>query len=186
MQKLWQKKLKLTYSKDVFDIVQFGSSVMEGSNPADIDIAIIFNKIPIANQLNQAQEIKRQIQKISKLPIHVKSFDLYSLFDISNFAKENILFYGKSLLSKDFFSKKLGFNPKLQIFYSLKGLKKRDKIRFNYMINGKKGKYGLLKKYGGELLSPGLIEIDPTYEDIFVISIKKFISKFKLKKILFI
>ena len=49
MQKLWQTKLKLQYSKEVLDIVQFGSSVLEESNPKDIDIAVIFDKTPIKN-----------------------------------------------------------------------------------------------------------------------------------------
>lgn len=184
-QKLWQEKLKLTYSKDVFDIVQFGSSVAEGKKPSDIDITVIFYKIPLKEQLEQTQEIKRQLQKISELPIHVKSFDLYSFFDESNFARENILFYGKSLLSGNYFSKKLGFSPKLQIFYSLKKLKKKDKIKFNYMLSGKGGKYGLLKQYGGRLVSPGLIEIGPEYEIIFIEAIKNITPEFKVKKILY-
>ena len=181
--RLWLKKFKLSYSKDVFDIVQFGSSVMEDSKSNDIDIAVIFQKIPLNEQLNQAQEIKKQLQKISELPIHIKSFGLYSFFDSSNFAKESVLLYGISLISKDFFSKKLGLTPKIQILYSLKDLKKKDKIRFNYMVNGKKGKYGLLKKYGGELICPGLIEINPLCENLFVDSIKKFTSKFNINKI---
>lgn len=184
-QKLWQKKLKLNYSKDVYDIVQFGSSVIEEKIPSDIDIAIIFKKIPLKDQLIQAQKIKKQLQKISKLQIHTKSYDLYSLFDKSNFAKENILFYGKSLLYQDYFSKKFGFSPRLQIYYFLKDLKKKDKIRFNYLLNGKKGKYGLLRKYKGKLLKPGLIEIFPEYEEIFTKSIKKLITNFELRKILF-
>ena len=53
MRFLWQKKPELNYSKDVFDIVQFGSSVKEGENPNDLDIAVIFNKIPLKEQLNQ-------------------------------------------------------------------------------------------------------------------------------------
>ena len=180
--KLWLKKFRLDYSKDIFDIVQFGSSVMEDSKSNDADIAVIFQKIPLNEQLNQAQEIKKQLQKISELPIHIKSFDMYSFFDISNFAKENIFFYGISLISKEFFSKKIGLTPKIQISYSLKDLEKKDKIRFNYMLNGKKGKYGLLKKYGGGLICPGLIGISPLHEDIFVNSIKKFISNFKVNK----
>lgn len=183
MQKLWLKKLKLGYSKDVFDIVQFGSSVMENSSPNDIDIAVIFQKIPLKDQLDQAQEIKKQLQKESNIPIHIKSFDLYSLFDEANFAKEGILFYGKSLIYKDYFMNRLGLNPRIQISYSLEKLEKKDKIRFHYMLRGKKGEYGLLKKYGGELLKPGLIEIYPEYEDIFVTSIKKTLSSFKSKKI---
>jgi len=184
-QKLWLKKLKLSYSKEVFDIVQFGSSVMEDSKPNDVDVAVIFQKIPMKEQLNQAQEIKKQLQKFSEFPIHIKPFDLYSFFDESNFAKDNILFYGKSIISGNYFSQKLGLMPKIQIVYSLKNLKKKDKIKFNYMLNGKGGKYGLLKRYGGELTSPRVIEISPEQEGIFINSIKKLISEFKVKKILY-
>lgn len=184
-QKLWLRKLKLIYSKDIFDIVQFGSSVIEGSKPNDIDIAAIFNKIPLKEQLNQAQKIKKQLQKYLELPIHITSFDLYSFFDSSNFAKESILFYGRSLISGDYFPKRFGLNSRIQIFYSLKNLKKKDKVRFNYMLNGKKGEYGLLREYGGALVKPGLIEIYPEFEDIFVSSIKKITSEFKLRKVLF-
>lgn len=183
IQRLWLRKLKLKYSKDVFDVVQFGSSVVEGNDPKDIDVCVIFNKIPLKEQLIQAQNIKKQLQKISELPIHIKSFDLYSFFDKANFSKENILFYGKSIIYKDYFVKKLGFSPKIHIYYYLKNLKKKDKIRFNYMLNGKGGKYGLLRKYQGRLLRPGLIEIMPEYENIFVKSIKKIISSFQIRKI---
>lgn len=184
MQKLWQEKLKLNYNKEVLDIVQFGSSVIEEKIPNDIDIAVIFNKISLKEQLNEAQEIKKQLEKLSEKPIHINSFDLYTLFDKSNFAKENILFYGKSLINKDNFAKRFGLNPKIQIYYSLQKLRKKDKIRFNYMLNGKKGEYGLLRKYNGSLLKPGLIEINPEFEDIFVNAIKEFKTEFKTKKLL--
>jgi len=184
MQKLWLKKPKLKYNHDIFDIVQFGSSVEEEKKPNDLDIAVIFNQIPIKDQLNQAQEIKRQLEKISEIPIHITSFDLYSLFNSSNFAKESILFLGKSLIFGDNFSKRFGLSPKIQIYYSLQNLKKKDKIRFNYMLNGRGGEYGLLREHKGELLKPGLIEIDPEYENIFINSIKEFDIKFKVKKIL--
>jgi len=182
MQKLLQKKLKLNYSKDVFDIVQFGSSIIEGRAPNDLDIAVIFYKIPLKDQLNQAQKIKKQIQENVDISVHVNSFDLYSLFDKSNFAKESVLF-GKSLISGNYFSERFGFNPRVQIAYSLKSFEKKDKVRFNYMLNGKGGAYGLLRKYNGVLLNPGLIEILPDYEEIFVKSIKKITSDFKSKKI---
>jgi len=184
IQKLWLKKPKLSYSKDVLDIIQFGSSVMEDTAPNDTDIAVIFQKISLKNQLDQAQKIKKQLQKHSELPIHIKTFDLYTFFNEANFAKEGILFYGKSLISKDYFSKKLGFNPRIHISYSLKNLEKKDKVRFHYMLKGRKKEYGLLKKYGGDLLNPGLIEIYPEYENVFIKSIKKLTSEFKLKKIL--
>ena len=183
MQKLWQEKLKLTYSKNVIDIIQYGSSVIEGSEPKDLDISVFYNKIPLKDQLNESQEIKNQLQKHADLPIHIKSFDLYSFFDKANFAKEVILFYGRSLISKDYFSKNFGLTPKLHIFYSLDKLKKKDKIRFHYMLKGKGGKYGVLREYGGKLIRPGMIEILSEHEKIFIDLIKKHISSFELRKV---
>lgn len=183
--KLWLKKLTLYYSKNIFDIVQFGSSVKEGKKPNDVDIAIIFNSLPLKDQLNESQEIKKQLQKISLLPIHIKSFDLYSFFNSGNFAKEDILFYGKSLIYGDYFAKRFGLTPKIQISYSLIKLKKSEKIKVNYTLNGKQGSYGLLRKYGGKLIKPGLIEISPEHNDIFIEAIKKLTNDVNSKAILY-
>ncbi|HRZ85894.1 MAG TPA: hypothetical protein P5277_03875 [Candidatus Paceibacterota bacterium] len=182
MQKLWQKKLKLTYSKEVIDIVQFGSSLFESKKPNDIDIAIIFNKIPVKEQLIEIQKIKKQLEIYSDLPIHIISFDLYSFFDENNFAKNDILFYGLSLISQDFFSKRFDLKPSLQIAYSLLKLKKKDKVRLHYALKGKNKKYGLLNKYHGLLISPGLIEVNPLYEETFVTAIKKITPNIKIKR----
>ena len=185
MLKLWQKKLKLKFSRDIFDIVQFGSSILEGRSPNDLDIAVIFNKIPLKEQLNQAQNIKVQIGKEAQnILVHAKAFDFYSLFDKSNFSKNNIFFSGKSLISGDYFCKRFGFTSKVQIRYSLKNLKKKDKVRFNYLINGRMGKYGLMKKYGGRLLCPGLIEVPPEFEEIFIVSMKEITNKLEVSRVL--
>ncbi len=184
MQKKLQKKHKLNYSLDVFDIVQFGSSVLDNSNPSDIDIAVIFKAIPLKQQLEEAQKIKKQLENKFDAPIHIKSYDIYSFFDRGNFAREGILFYGKSLIFEGYFAEALGLIPKIQIFYSLINLKKKDKVRFNYLLNGKGGEYGLLRKYNGALLKPGLIQINPEHKNIFISSIKKIISDFEIKNIL--
>ena len=185
MQKKSQKKLKLVYSKDIIDIIQFGSSVIEGTTPKDIDIAVIYNKINLKEQLEESQKIKKQLQEKFEIPIHVKSYDLYSLFDKGNFAGNSIIFYGKSLISKDYFSKFFKLMPKIQIKYILMDLQKKDKIRFNYLLNGKKGQYGLLRKYQGKLISPGIIEIFPEYEKIFTENLKKITPSFEVRKIFY-
>lgn len=191
MQKLWLKKPKLNYSSDVLDIVQFGSSIFEIENldldnstlPRDIDIGVIFNKIPIKEQLEQSQRIKNQLQKKTNLKIDIKSYDLYSLLDKSNFAREGILFYGKSLISGENFAKKFGLIPKLRIKYNLSKLKKKDKVRFNYSLSGKQKKYGLLRKYKGELISPKIIEISPEYEKIFLKKLKSITKTLEIKRV---
>jgi len=183
MLKLWQKKLKLSYSKDVVDIVQFGSSIFENSEPKDIDIAVIFQKISLKEQLEERQNIKNQLQKQIELPVHIESFDLYSLFDKGNFARGGILFYGKSIISGKNFSENFGLVPKIVISYVLKDLEKKDKVRFNYLLNGKKGSYGLLRKYGGGIIYPGAVETLPENEKIFLDKMKKITDKIKIERI---
>ena len=184
MQENLPKRLNLSYSKDVFDIVQFGSSVLVGIAPNDFDVAVIFFKIPLKEQLEEAQRIKRQIETKTKLQVHIKAYDLYSFFDKSNFAKEGILFYGKSVISGEPFAMKFSLSPKLQIHYNLSNLKKKDKVKFNYLLNGKQGEYGLLRKYGGKILRPGLVEISPEHEKIFIGEMKKITSELELRKVL--
>tara|TARA_Y100000310_G_C20573782_1_gene759416 strand:- start:509 stop:1081 length:573 start_codon:yes stop_codon:yes gene_type:complete len=187
MLKLSQKKPKLVYSNDVIDVVQFGSSVIEGRSPNDLDIAVIYNKILLKEQLIESQKIKRQLEKLTDLKIHIKSFDYYSLLRASNFARESIIFNGISLINNDYFSKSLfSFEPKLQIYYSLNKFEKKDKIRFNYLINGKKKSYGLLRKYDGKIVKPGLLEIPPEYEEIFIDALDNFKVDYKIKKTFFV
>ena len=183
MQKLWQKKQRLNYSKNVLDIVQFGSSVLEESNPNDLDIAVIFNNFPLKDQIKEAHEIKKQIEKLTNLPVQIESFDFESFFAKGNFARQGILFYGKSLLTGKYFAENFGLAPKLRISYVLKDLQKKDKVKFNYLLSGKKGSYGLLKKYGGKLIYPGVIETFPENEKIFVEKMKKITSKINIEKI---
>lgn len=184
MQNYWQKRPELGYNKNIIDIVQFGSSVIEGKKPNDIDFAVIFKNISIKEQLNISQEIKLKLQKMAALPIHIISLDLYSLFNEGNFAKEGILIFGKSLISGKYFANKLGLLPKVHISYWLSDKSKKDKVRFNYLLNGKGKKYGLLRKYGGKILKPGLVEIEPCYENIFVEEIKKATPNFKVRRFL--
>jgi len=182
MQKLWQTKLKLSYSNEVLDIAQFGSSVLEESSPNDIDIAVIFDKTPIKMQLEERQKIKKQIQELTELPVHIESFDVSSLFNESNFAREGILFYGKSLLNGKNLSEKFGIIPKLRISYILNNLKKKDKVRFNYLLNGRGGNYGLLKKYGGKIIYPGVLETSPENENLFLDKMKKITNRIKVER----
>jgi hypothetical protein len=183
MQKLWQLKPKLNYKKDVIDIVQFGSSIYDEKKANDLDIAVIFQNIELKEQLEQAQQIKKQIQLLSELPVHINSFSYYSLLDSSNFAKENILINGKSIITGESFVKIFGLTPKIQIYYSLEKLKKKDKVRFNYMLNGRNGEYGLLRERKGKLLKPGLIEIDPENELFFKENINEFKIDYNVRRV---
>ena len=91
---------------------------------------------------------------------------------------------GKSLITNNSFSEKLGLIPKTQISYELKNLEKKEKIRFHYLLQGKKETPGLLQKEGGKLIKPGLIEIPPEKTKIFLKKMNKITDKIKVKNIL--
>jgi len=181
-QNLWQEKLKLTCPKGVVDIVVFGSAVFGMDGARDLDISVIFEKIPLKVQLECSQKIKNELKKKVDKEIHISSFDFYSLLNEGNFARDGILFYGKSLISGKNFSENFGLVPKLRIKYDLKDLEKKGKVRFNYLLNGKQGNYGLIKKYGGKIVSPGVLEISPEYERIFTEKMKNVTDKLTLEK----
>lgn len=173
---LYQKKLKLSYDESIVDIVQFGSSLYS-EIPNDVDIAVIFKKVPLKKQLIEAQKIKKQLQKIVDIPIHVKPYDYYSFFDQGNFAQIAILAEGKSLLTGKDFAHIFSLEPKVHISYELDHLEKKDKVKFHYMLRGKAGKYGLLREYEGSLLQPGLIEIKPQHKHLFLTKMKAITEK---------
>jgi len=182
---IFQKKLKLHYSSNVLDVVLFGSSVLEGSSPNDLDIAVVFgNGVSVKTQLEEGQKIKKQIMEITSLPVQIQNYTLESLFKESNFAREGILFYGISLLDRKFFSLRLGLKPVLRINYILSDLEKKEKIRFNYLLNGKAGSYGMLRKHGGRIVAPGVLETEPKNELIFTSEMKKITPKIKIERIL--
>lgn len=179
--KLWQEKLVLDYEEDVFDIVQFGSS-LESEDYNDIDIAVIYKSFSLKKQLEHSQKIKKQLQEIFN-NIDVKSFSLEKFFSPSNFARENILFKGKSLVSGKYFCENFGLKPKLLIKYKLEELKKSHKVKVNYWLTGKAGKYGLLRESGGELVKPGIVEVDPLSEVLIVSKLKELNAKVELERV---
>lgn len=163
---LWQKNLPLHLDSAVLAVVQFGSTVIEGVTPNDVDIAILFKEVPLKQQLDIAQDIKQQLEKNVELPIHVKAFTYETLFDSSNFARIAIMSCGMDLLTKKPFAQRFGLKAQMQFAYSLQTLTKTEKVRIHYQLRGKKGDYGLLKKIGGVLVKPGLVRVPPNTEPI--------------------
>ena len=127
--------------------------------------------------------MKKQIEKLTSFPVQVESFDLESFFQEGNFARQGIMFHGKSILNGKYFAEKFGMVPKLRVSYVLKNLEKKDKVRFNYLLSGKQGNYGLLKRYGGKLIYPGVIETSSDNEKVFVEKMKKITDKINVEKI---
>lgn len=168
-------KKPIQYYEAILDIVQFGSSIQIDAMPNDIDIAILYKEIPLKMQLEISQKIKQELETQTKIPIHIKSYTFETLFDPSNFAKTAIL-TGISLFTHKFFASRFGLVPQIHITYSLEGLNKAGKVRFNYFLNGKKGNHGFLKDSIGRLVKPGYLYLNPLYEYAFFKKMKETIT----------
>ena len=126
-QKLWLKKPTLQYSKNIFDIIQFGSSVKEEKTPNDIDIAVIFNSLPLKDQLNDSQEIKKQLQKILTNNAHQNTLlgkDVFYLHDT----------YGLQLEFTKILAKNMGLEIDEEGFKKCMDIQ-QNKGRFNQKIH---------------------------------------------------
>lgn len=174
MQKHLLKRPEQKFEK-VLDIIQFGSSILYDAEPNDIDIAVLYEQIPLKEQLITSQRIKKSFETQTSIPIHINSYSYQTLLDQGNFAKESII-SGISLFSGDFFAKKLNLIPEIHIFYSLLKLDKAGKVRFNYFLHGKSGKGGFLTEEIGRLVKPGYVILNPLYEKVFFKKIKEHID----------
>ncbi|MFT4326236.1 MAG: hypothetical protein ACMXYK_01925 [Candidatus Woesearchaeota archaeon] len=149
-------KTVMSNLQDINYIVQYGSSLYN-DKPSDIDLAVFYTQIPLKEQLIKSQQIKKEVQKLTYIPIHIQSFTWNSFLTSHNFAKTGIL-QGIDVITQKEFSLYFDLQCSLHIQYNLQSLSKTEKIRFHYLLHGKQ-KNGLLQKVKGKLIAPGLIEI---------------------------
>ncbi len=129
-------------TKDVKDIIVFGSIVRGKIKPNDIDIIVIFN-----NKINKnvEYEIRKKLEKDYN-NISIISKTRKSILEKNFDARESILFEGISLLSNKRLADKYGFSSLGMFKYEIKNFNPGKKTKFYYALNGRFGKEGVLKK----------------------------------------
>jgi len=144
--------------KSIFDIVIYGSFAKGKEYPRDIDILVIFIEGSLRERLEKIQEIKFKIKNEIKNEIDIKQSLLMELFSPSFLGKTGIFLEGISIFDNKDFSEKIGFRPYALFSYSLKNLAHAQKVRFNYLLAGRKRK-GIIEEFGGERVVSGAIKI---------------------------
>ena len=152
-----KKCVKSRLNNKVFDIVVYGSLVKGKYEPEDIDMAVIFKDGLLNERLEIIQQIKRRIKIDNK--IDIKGFLLADLFKPEFFGRSGIFFEGISLIDGKPFSNKIGFNGVVIFFYNLKNKNHTEKVKFNYLLSGRKNKEGLIKLFEGKQLAPGVFKL---------------------------
>lgn len=140
--------------KSIFDIVVYGSSVKGKAKPHDIDMVVIFKEGSLKERLMRIQTIKKKI----KVPVDIKGIVWEELFQEGFFARAGILLEGISIFENKPFSSKLGFEGYTLFTYSLLNKNHTEKIKFNYVLRGRK-REGIIQKLEGHHKGPGVILI---------------------------
>jgi len=168
------KKIDLT---EILDIFLFGSAVKGKEFPKDIDLCIIFRK-----KVDDKTLISME-KRLKNLNVHLSSLVADNFFRKSHSLVKALLVEGISIFNGKSFINNFGFFSKILYSYDLSNLAASKKVRFVYLMKGRKEK-GMVEKIGGEWMTDSCFII-PIIKDSEILSIlKKWQINYKRKEIL--
>lgn len=138
----WKKK----WNKSIVDVLVFGSSVKGKSFPGDIDICLVFRKKIDISLVKEAENLLGE-------KYHTSSLTIDNFFTKPHSLAKTLLLEGKSIISGESLSKNFGLDSKALYSYELSNETASKKVRFVYLLRGRKEKEGLVKKWKGEFIS---------------------------------
>lgn len=164
-----KNKLKEHINKELVDVVLFGSAVKGKTKPKDIDICLIFKE---NIDLSLVKEINTKLGE----NIHVSSLTVKNFFNKKHSLAQTLLFEGISLISEKKITDVYSLKSYSLYYYDLSKMDKSSKVRLVYVLKGRKGEDGLVKKFDGAFLVPGcfIVPVDKDYE------IKEVMDKWKV------
>ena len=167
---LVSKKIKEWIKKNkIIDVILFGSYMRGKLSPSDIDLCIIINKKDENKSLELIDSLGRLLDK-EKLKFHINILTSESFISGNTLAK-TLLSEGHSIKKDAPFSTILGFENKSLFEYTLKHFSPSQRVKFHYMLNGRRGSEGILKEIKGRIVGTGTImapvESEDKLKDIF-------------------
>ncbi|AHL23361.1 MULTISPECIES: nucleotidyltransferase domain-containing protein [Thermococcus] len=138
--------------EEVFDVVLYGSTVLGKENPKDFDLMILTKtKLSALELRNLIFELKRELSKIlPKAKLDIRAMSLEELFDPNNLASLGVIIEGFSLTKNEPMAELMNGKAYTLFRFTLEGLPRKDRVRFQYALKGRDMKSGLLKELNGE------------------------------------
>ena len=155
------KLLKKNVTKEIVDIVLFGSAVRGKEEPGDYDVCIIFRERIDFNKIKELEELF----KIKKLNVHLSYLTVDNFFTKKHSLASTLLLEGKSIITNKPLSDNFNLVNKTLFIYELKGMKPSDKVRFLYSLKGRRKKPGILTSISPKIVARGLIIVPTDKED---------------------
>lgn len=177
LSKYLKKKIEGLDLSEVADIFLFGSAVRGKEFPKDIDICVVFRKKIIRETIDAITK------RLGKLNVHISSLSIDNFFKRPHSLIKTVLVEGKSILTSKIFIQNFGFSSYVLYSYNLSKLKLSDKVKFVYLLKGRKEE-GMVKKLKGEWMADSCFII-PVQSDSEILAIfKKWFVQYKRKEVL--
>jgi predicted nucleotidyltransferase len=172
-----KKKLKGIDLAGIADILLFGSAVKGKEFPRDIDLCVVFKEKISENVISDIENRLREFN------IHVSSLTINNFFRKPHSLMKTILVEGVSIFAGKLFIQNFGFSSYALYSYDLSKLKLSEKVRFVYLMKGRK-EAGIVEKMDGEWIADSCF-IVPIQKDNEILTIlKKWQIPFKRKEVL--
>lgn len=136
----------------VFDVILYGSTVLGKEKPNDLDLMILTKKkLPALELRNLIIGLKKELSKIIPgVTLDIRAMSLEELFDPNNLASLGVVIEGVSLTKNKPLAELMNGKAYTLFRFTLEGLPRKDRVRFQYALKGRDLKSGLLKELNGE------------------------------------
>ena len=168
------KKL-LKKTKNIEDVLLFGSALREKRKPSDIDILVLFKTEVVVEELHL---IRKEIE-LHYRNVQVVARTLKNISDTSFDARESYLFEAKSLITQKNLAEECGFSALGMFKYKFDDWTKLQKTKFYYALNGRGKSDGVKQLLNCIRLSDNVLLVPLNNIDEF----KDFLESWKLKYI---
>jgi len=177
LEKYLKKVIKRIDLSEIVDIIIFGSAVKGKEFPEDIDLCIIFRKkenIEVANDISN---------KLKNLNVHISTLTIDNFFKKPHSLAKTIFLEGKSIFTGKSVIGNLGFSSATLYSYNLSKLEQSEKVRFVYLLKGRKDEMGIVKRFKGEWLADSCFMIPVEKDDEMLQIFKKWKVPFTKKEV---
>ena len=177
LNKYLKEKLEGIDLTEIADIFLFGSAVKGKEFPKDIDLCVVFRKKILENVIKSIEN------RLKEFNIHTSSLTIDNFFRKPHSLIKTLLVEGTSILGGKPFIQNFGFSAYVLYSYDLSKLKPSEKVKFVYLLKGRKVE-GIVKKMNGEWIIDSCFIIPIQKDSEMLIILKKWAIPFKRKEVL--
>ena len=177
LSKYLKGKLKGIDLTEIADIFLFGSAVKGKEFPRDIDICIIFREKISKKMIENIED------RLKDFNVHISSLIVDNFFSKSHSLIKTLLLEGVSILNGKPLIQNFNFSSYVLYSYNLSELKASEKVKFVYLLKGRKEK-GIIEKMNGEWIADSCFIIPIQKDSEMLIILKKWAIPFKRKEAL--